>query len=135
MAALVDRRSVCLSQRRTLDLQHLQRAMEVRHQRPHLRHIAWLLAAPVSTVASAESSWSWSVAKPSAQTSGAALRAREAGRPNPHRRQEAGPLPQGGHGITGNRQHGCSIGVGYDRVNVAIGVVMRLAYVEVVAEE
>ena len=54
MAALVDRLCVRLSQRRTLDLQHLQRAMELRHQRIHLRHIAWLLAAPVSTVASAK---------------------------------------------------------------------------------
>ena len=50
-AALVDRRSVRRTQRWTLDPQHLQRAVELRHQRLHLRHIARLLAAPFSTVA------------------------------------------------------------------------------------
>ena len=52
-AALADRRSVRRQQRRTLDSQHLQRAVELRHQRLHLRHIARLLAAPFSTVARA----------------------------------------------------------------------------------
>ena len=42
-AALVDRRSVRRSQRRTLDLQQLQHAVDLRHQRLHLRHIARLL--------------------------------------------------------------------------------------------
>ena len=50
-AALVDRRSGRRSQRRTLDPQQLQQAVEFRHQRLHLRHIARLLAAPFSTVA------------------------------------------------------------------------------------
>ena len=40
-----------------------------------------------------------------------------------------------GHGITANRQDGRSTGVGYDRLHVAIGVVMRLAYGEVMADE
>ena len=52
-AALADRRSVRRQQRRTLDSQHLQRAVELRDQRLHLRHIARLLAAPFSTVARA----------------------------------------------------------------------------------
>jgi transposase len=52
-AALADRRSVRRTQRWTLDPQHLQRAVELRHQRLHLRHIARLLAAPFSTVARA----------------------------------------------------------------------------------
>ena len=44
--SLADRRSVRRHQRRTLDSQHLQRAVELRHQQFHLRHIARLLAAP-----------------------------------------------------------------------------------------
>jgi hypothetical protein len=38
-------------QRRTLDLHQLQYAVELRHQRLHLRHIARMLAAPFSTLA------------------------------------------------------------------------------------
>ncbi len=51
VTALVDRRSVRHFQRRTLDPQQLQQAMDLRHQRLHLRHITRLLAAPFSTVA------------------------------------------------------------------------------------
>jgi hypothetical protein len=50
-ASLADRRSVRRSQGRTLAPQQLQQAVELRHQRLHLRHIARLLAAPFSTVA------------------------------------------------------------------------------------
>jgi hypothetical protein len=49
----MDRRSVRRTQRRTLDPHRIQRALELRHQRLHLRHIARLLAAPFSTVARA----------------------------------------------------------------------------------
>ena len=52
-ASLADRRSVRRSQRRTLDPQQLQHAVDLRHQRLHLRHIARLLQAPFSTVARA----------------------------------------------------------------------------------
>ena len=52
-AALVDRRSIRRTQRLTLDPQRFQGAVELRHQRLHLRHIARLLAAPFSTVARA----------------------------------------------------------------------------------
>lgn len=48
--ALVDRRSGGRIQRRTLDPQQLQQAIELRHQRCTLRHIARLLVAPLSTV-------------------------------------------------------------------------------------
>ena len=48
-----DRRSVRRTQRRTLDPQQLQHAVNLRHQRLHLRHIARLLQAPISTVARA----------------------------------------------------------------------------------
>jgi transposase-like protein len=44
---------VCRTQRRTLDPQKLQHAVDLRHQRLHLRHIARLLEAPFSTVARA----------------------------------------------------------------------------------
>ena len=49
--SLADRRSVRRIQRRTFDPQQLQHAVELRHQRLHLRHIARLLAAPFFTVA------------------------------------------------------------------------------------
>jgi transposase len=52
-AALADRRSVRRTQRWTLDPQHLQRAVELRHQRLHMRHIARRLAAPFSSMARA----------------------------------------------------------------------------------
>ena len=47
--SLADRRSIRRQQRLTLDPQRLQRAVELRHERLHLRHIARLLAAPFST--------------------------------------------------------------------------------------
>jgi len=50
-ASLADRRSVGRTQQLTLDPRYLQRTVELRHQRLHLRHIARLLAAPLSTVA------------------------------------------------------------------------------------
>ena len=50
-ASLADRRSVRRTQRRTLGPLHLQRPVQLHHQRLHLRHIARLLAAPFSTVA------------------------------------------------------------------------------------
>jgi len=52
-ASLADRRRVRRSQRRMLDPQQLQHAVDLRHQRLHLRHIARLLQAPFSTVARA----------------------------------------------------------------------------------
>ena len=50
-ASLADRRSDRHTQRWTLDPNRLQGALELRHQRLHLRHIARLLAAPFSPVA------------------------------------------------------------------------------------
>jgi len=51
LPSLADRRSVRRTQRRTLDPNRLQLAVELRHQRLHLRHIARLLVAPFSIVA------------------------------------------------------------------------------------
>ena len=50
-ASLVDRRSVRRTQRRTPDPQHLHRAVVLKHQRLHLRHLARLHDAPFSIVA------------------------------------------------------------------------------------
>ena len=135
-AALVDRRSVRRSQRRTLDPQQLQQAVEFRHQRLHLRHIARLLAAPFSTVARVLNLLGLG-----------RLRNLE---PKPpvqrYEREHPGDLihidvkklarfRKVGHRITGNRRQGRSAGVGYDRVHVAIDDATRLAYVEVLADE
>ena len=48
--ALVDRRSVRRSQRRTLDPQQQQQARTLRHERCTMRRIAKDLTAPLSTV-------------------------------------------------------------------------------------
>jgi transposase len=47
VAALADRRSVRRTQRRTLDPQQLQQAVDLRHQRCTLRCISWALKAPL----------------------------------------------------------------------------------------
>jgi len=135
-ASLADRRSVRRSQQQTLDPQHLQRALELRHQRLHLRHIARLLAAPFSSVARALN-----------RLGLGRLRNLE---PKPpvqrYERERPGDLihidvkklarfRKVGHRITGNRQQGRSAGVGYDRVHVAIDDATRLAYVEVLPDE
>lgn len=135
-ASLADRRSVRRTQRRTLDPCRLQRAVELRHQRLHLRHIARLLTAPFSTVARALN-----------RLGLGRLRNLE---PKPpvqrYERQTPGDLihidvkklarfRKVGHRITGNRQQGRSTAVGYDRVHVAIDDATRLAYVEVLVDE
>ena len=48
-AALVDRCSVRRTQRRTLDPQQLQRAVDQRHERCTLKRVARVLATPLST--------------------------------------------------------------------------------------
>lgn len=136
VASLADRRSVRRTQKWTLDPQHLQRAVELRHQRLHLRHIARVLAAPFSTVARALN-----------RLGLGRLRNLE---PKPpvqrYERETPGDLihidvkklarfRKVGHRITGNRQQGRSAGVGYDRVHDAIDDATRLAYVEVLADE
>jgi len=132
----VDRRSVRRSQRRTLDPQHLQRAVALRHERSTLRRIARLLALPLSTV-------------------GRTLKAMGLGRlkhlqpPVPVRRyQWAQPgdmihvdikqlarFDRVGHRITGDRRLGRSAGAGYEKAHVAIDDATRLAYAEVLPDE
>jgi hypothetical protein len=134
--ALADRRSVRRTQRWRFDPQQLQRAVNFRHQRLHLRHVARLLAAPFSTVARALNRLGLGRlrnlgAKPHVQR---------------YEREHPGDLihievekltriRKVGHRITGNRQQGRSAVVGNDHVHVAIDNATRLAYVEVLANE
>ena len=136
VAALVDRRSVRRTQRRTLDPQQLQQAVDLRHQRLHLRHIARLLQAPFSTVARALSRLGLGRLrnldpKPLVQRY-------EWERPGDLIHIDIKSLARFrrvGHRITGDRQKGRSYGVGYDKVHVAVDDATRLAYVEVLADE
>ncbi|WP_231594727.1 leucine zipper domain-containing protein [Synechococcus sp. CBW1107] len=59
LAALADRRSVRRTQRRTLDPQQLQQAVDLRHQCCTLRRIARALKAPLSTVGRVMNAWGW----------------------------------------------------------------------------
>jgi len=134
--SLADRRSVRRTQRRTLDPQQLQQALDLRHQRCTLRRIAKVLGAPLSTV-------------------GRVMKALGLGRlrnldskPPVHRYEWEKPgdmihvdtkqlarFERVGHRITGDRRQGCSRGAGYEKVHVAIDDATRLAYVEVLPDE
>jgi transposase InsO family protein len=124
------------TQRRTLDPQQLQQAVDLRHQRLHLRHIARLLRAPFSTVARALSRLGLGrlrnlEPKPPVQRY-------EWERPGDLIHVDVKSLARFrkvGHRITGDRQQGRSYGVGYDKVHVAVDDATRLAYVEVLADE
>jgi len=134
--SLADRRSVRRTQRRTLDPQQLQQAVDLRYQRLHLRHIARLLQAPFSTVARALSRLGLGRLrnldpKPLVQRY-------EWERPGDLIHIDIKSLARFrrvGHRITGDRQKGRSYGVGYDKVHVAVDDATRLAYVEVLADE
>jgi len=136
VASLADRRSVRRTQRRTLDPQQLQHAVELRRQRLHLRHIARLLRAPFSTVARALSRLGLGRLrnldpKPPVQRY-------EWARPGDLIHIDIKSLARFrkvGHRITGDRQQGRSTGVGYDKVHVAVDDATRLAYVEVLTDE
>jgi transposase InsO family protein len=134
--SLADRRSVRRTQRRTLDPQQLQHAVDLRHQRCTLRSIAKAVGAPLSTV-------------------GRVMKALGLGRlrnlePKPlvlrYQWEKPGDMihvdtkqlarfERVGHRITGDRRQGCSRGVGYEKVHVAVDDATRLAYVEVLPDE
>lgn len=124
------------TQRRTLDPQQLQHAVDLRHQRLHLRHIARLLQAPFSTVARTLSRLGLGrlrnlEPKPPVQRY-------EWERPGDLIHIDVKTLARFrkvGHRITGDRQQGRSYGVGYDKVHVAVDDATRLAYVEVLGDE
>ena len=134
--ALVDRRSVRHTQRRTLDPQQLQHAVDLRHQRCTLRRIAKAVDAPLSTVGRVMKSL------------GLGRLRNLAPKPPVQRYQWEKPgdmihvdtkqlarFERVGHRITGDRRQGCSRGAGYEKVHVAIDDATRLAYVEVLPDE
>ncbi len=135
-AALVDRRSVRRIQRRTLDLQRLQQAVDIRHQRCTLRRISRLLTVPITTLARAMRCLGLN-----------RLRNLDP-KPPVHRYQWERPgdmihvdikqlarFNRVGHRITGDPRKGSSPGAGYEKVHVAVDDAARLAYVEVLADE
>jgi hypothetical protein len=136
LSTLADRRSLRRTHRRTLDPQQLQHAVDFRHQRLHLRHIARLLAAPFSTVARA------------LNCLGLVRLHNLVPKPPVQRYEWYGPgdlihidiktlarFRKVGHRITGDHQRGRSYGVGYDNVHVAVDDTTQLAYFEVLADE
>ena len=134
--ALVDRRSVRHTQRRTLDPQQQQQARALRHERSTMRRIAKDLAAPLSTVGR----WLKTIGLGRLRN----LQPREPVR----RYQWAQPgdmihvdtkqlarFERVGHRITGDRRKGSSPGAGYEKAHVAVDDATRLAYVEVLPDE
>ena len=136
VAALADRRSVRRSQRRTLDPQQLQQAVDLRNQRCTLRRISRALQAPLSTVGRVMNALGLG-------------RLRNLEHKVPVRRyqwerpgdmihvdtKQLARFERVGHRITGDRHQGSSRGAGYEKVHVAIDDATRLAYVEVLADE
>jgi transposase InsO family protein len=134
--SLADRRSVRRTQRRTLDPQQLQQAVDLRHQRCTLRRIAKVVGAPLSTVGRVM------------KTLGLG-RLRNLDPKTPVQRyqwekpgdmihvdtKQLARFERVGHRITGDRRQGCSRGAGYEKVHVAIDDATRLAYVEVLPDE
>jgi hypothetical protein len=59
----------------------------------------------------------------------------QAGRPDPHRHQVAGQIPEDGPPHHRRPATGSFLGVGYDKIHVAVDNTTRLAYVEVLADE
>ena len=82
-----------------------------------------------------ESPRAGSVARPGAQASGATLRAQTSGQPDPHGRQEADKLPQGGSPHHRQPPAGPITGFAYHSIHVAIDDTTRMANVEVLADE
>ncbi len=115
LASLADRRSVRRTQRWTLDQQHLQRAVELRHQRLHLRHIARLLATPFSTVARVLNRLGLGRLRDLYPKPPVQRYERETPGDLIHIDVKLARIRKVGHRITGNHQQGRSAGVGYVR--------------------
>ena len=136
VTALVDRRSVRSTQRRTLDPQQQHQARALRHERCTMRRIANDLAAPLLTVGR----WLKAIGLGRLRN----LQPRE-----PVRRyqwaqsgdmihvdtKQLARFERVGHRITGDRRQGCSPGAGYEKPHVAVDDATRLAYVEVLPDE
>jgi len=136
VAALADRRSVRRTQRRTLDPQQLQQAVDLRHQRCTLRRIARALCAPLSTVGRLMKGLGLGRLKNLDPKR--LVRRYQWERPGDMIHVDIKQLARFervGHRITGDRRQGSSRGAGYEKVHVAIDDATRLAYVEVLADE
>jgi len=136
VTALADRRSVRRTQRRTLDPQQLQQAVDLRHQRCTLRRIAKTLQAPLSTVGRVMNALG--LGRLRSLEPKPPVRRYEWERPGDMIHVDTKQLARFervGHRITGDRRQGSSRGAGYEKVHVAIDDATRLAYVEVLADE
>jgi transposase InsO family protein len=136
VTALADRRSVRRTQRRTLDPQQLQQAVDLRHQRCTLRRIAKNLQAPLSTVGRVMNALG--LGRLRSLEPKPPVRRYEWERPGDMIHVDTKQLARFervGHRITGDRRQGSSRGAGYEKVHVAIDDATRLAYVEVLADE
>jgi transposase InsO family protein len=135
-AALADRQSVRRTQRRTLDPQQLQHAVDLRHQRCTLRRIAKALKAPLSTVGRVMNALGLGRLKNLEPK--VPVRRYQWERPGDMIHVDIKQLARFervGHRITGDRRHGSTRGAGYEKVHVAIDDATRLAYVEVLPDE
>jgi transposase InsO family protein len=134
--SLADRRSVRRTQRRTLDPQQLQQAVDLRHQRCTLRRIAKVVGAPLSTVGRAMKALG--LGRLRNLEPKAPVQRYEWEKPGDMIHVDTKQLARFervGHRITGDRRHGCSRGAGYEKVHVAVDDATRLAYVEVLPDE
>jgi transposase InsO family protein len=135
---------VLRTQRRTLDPQHLQQAVDLRHQHCTLRRIAKALMAPLSTVGRVMNALGLGrlrnlepkkpVQRYQWERPGDMIHVDTEPQASPKELQLA-RFERVGHRITGDRRQGCSRGVGYEKVHVAIDDATGLAYVEVLADE
>ena len=126
--SLADRRSVRRTQRRTLDPQQLQHALDLRHQRCTLRRIAKSLGAPLSTVGRVMNSLGLGRLRnlePKAPVQ--RYQWEKPGDINHVDTKQLARFQRVGHRITGDRRQGCSRGAGYEKVHVAVDDATRLA--------
>lgn len=95
-ASLADRHSVRQLLRRMLDPQQLQQAVELLHQRLHLRHIARLFAVLFSCGHNSELFGIKSLTKNRSPNRRSVLRAQDARPHDPYRREKVTQISQGG---------------------------------------
>ena len=136
VTALVDRRSVRRTQRRTLDPQLQQQASTLRHERFTMRRIAKDLTAPLSTVGR----WLKAIGLGRLRNlePKEPVRLYQWAQPGDMIHVDTKQLARFeriGHRITGDRRQGCSPGAGYEKAHVAVDDATRLAYVEVLPDE
>ena len=117
-------------------LWRIEQAVDLRHQRLHLRNIARHLKAPFSTVARALSRLG--LGRLRFLEPKVPVQRYEWERPGDLIHIDIRSLPgfrKVGYQITGDRQQGRSYGVGYNKDHFAVEDATRLAYVEVLADE